>query len=581
MKKNLLKTMLVGVMTLMATGVSAEEWDVVWSADFSSAPQGMTYSVSNGSVDISTGVLFYHQGGGSGNRAINTAFTDKAFAVESNWQMEFDWGASSSNQNPSNVAFATNNGTAFTITWDKYATAVTITDANSTELTSTLPIDGYNKSTMTVLSHFTITGNTENGIYLTVTNGETTYVDNVLVSSTFGYPATFNGSLGRAVSHMALDNIVFKTPAVAGFVAAPTAILTGVNGANRIFELSTLTADATIYWSETAPEDDDYSSWASYSEPISTSADPIYAIAIKGTDKSEVSTIETGAGEAIALNAPVIGIDNLVLNGEVLNPVFNATDNQSAILLAPSTTLTATFNGTAIELPYTATTDGTLSITASAEGYTDATTELAVKGEYKQKWLSTDYSKLAEDDIITVLGEGWEKMEETSRWASWTAAKEPYTYYRASGEGVFNVTVEENLRMRNVCILNLGYGFGRNITGGEPVSFLNTNPGTIAGIKYYTGYGADVDDFSINTIYQINIDDLMPVFNTNNGHVLVQVSYYNPVGSDIVDAIKGVAVQTESNAVYNLAGQRVMRSAEGKNAQKGLYIVNGKKVVKK
>ena len=172
-------------------------------------------------------------------------------------------------------------------------------------------------------------------------------------------------------------------------------------------------------------------------------------------------------------------------------------------------------------------------------------------------------------------------LEETSRWASWTAAKEPYTYYGASGEGVFNVTVEENLRMRNVCILNLGYGFGRNITGGEPVSFLNTNPGTIAGIKYYTGYGADVDDFSINTIYQINIDDLMPVFNTNNGHVLVQVSYYNPVGSDIVDAIKGVAVQTESNAVYNLAGQRVMRSAEGKNAQKGLYIVNGKKVVKK
>ena len=68
------------------------EWQTVWQTDFSSAPTGMTYSVTNGSVDISTGVLDYNQGGKSGDRAINTAFTDDVFKVETDWKLEFDWG---------------------------------------------------------------------------------------------------------------------------------------------------------------------------------------------------------------------------------------------------------------------------------------------------------------------------------------------------------------------------------------------------------------------------------------------------------------------------------------------------------
>ena len=46
--------------------------------------------------------------------------------------------------------------------------------------------------------------------------------------------------------------------------------------------------------------------------------------------------------------------------------------------------------------------------------------------------------------------------------------------------------------------------------------------------------------------------------------------------SDIVDGIKAVeTTETESNAIYNLAGQRVSKM------QKGIYIVNGKKVLVK
>ncbi len=50
-----------------------------------------------------------------------------------------------------------------------------------------------------------------------------------------------------------------------------------------------------------------------------------------------------------------------------------------------------------------------------------------------------------------------------------------------------------------------------------------------------------------------------------------QLKYF---GEEIVDAISSVNAKAENNAIYNLNGQQVM------NAQKGLYIINGKKVVK-
>lgn len=187
--------------------------ETVWETDFSSEPSGIEYSVGQGAnLDISSGILYYHQGGGSGERAINMAFTDEKFRVmDACWVMEFDWGASSSNTNASFVSFATNENVVFTINWNSYATDATINDADGKVLTAALPIDGYNKPEMTVLSHFTIIGDRNNAIYLTVTYNGTTYVDNVKVSSKFGYPSTFNGTLGRTVSHMALDNIKFST----------------------------------------------------------------------------------------------------------------------------------------------------------------------------------------------------------------------------------------------------------------------------------------------------------------------------------------------------------------------------------
>ena len=59
-------------------------------------------------------------------------------------------------------------------------------------------------------------------------------------------------------------------------------------------------------------------------------------------------------------------------------------------------------------------------------------------------------------------------------------------------------------------------------------------------------------------------------------NTIVKISYigYETEDSPVVTAINSTRSNTTvSHAIYNLAGQRVM------NAQKGLYIINGKKVM--
>ena len=62
------------------------------------------------------------------------------------------------------------------------------------------------------------------------------------------------------------------------------------------------------------------------------------------------------------------------------------------------------------------------------------------------------------------------------------------------------------------------------------------------------------------------------VFQAKKGMIIKQVAVIpaeEPVG------INGVYAADNNNVIYNLSGQKVMK------AQKGLYIVNGKKVVLK
>ncbi len=528
------KSLLLAAGLLMgSTNVWAEDWATVWSADFSSAPSGMTYSVSGGSTSITNGYLEYHQGGGTGNRALSTAFTASAFAVDTNWKMEFDWNASSSNQNASNVTFATSEASAFTITWAAWSSTATITDANAAELTTALPILGYNKSTCNSWSHITITGDTDNGIYLTVTNGATTYVNNVKVSSTFGYPATFNGSLGRAVSHMFIDNIDFSTPKVSGFVAPPTSTITGAADTSRKFTLACLTENTTIYYA-TSDLEKGAAGWTEYTGEVTTAATTIWAYAKDNEDNtSDKMNFETGAGTVIDLANPTMQTTAMTPNGSYYTPTFSfANGDNSSLIGSPSATLSATFNGNAIlgfDGTFTPNMDGILVVTSSADGYGSSDITVNCFVLYDLDWQSVDYSTLTEEDLATSFPT-WEKTE-SGRWSSWKDIGGNYTYYTVTdgNSGYAEFTFDTNLRIRRgIASLVPTYGIGRNTN--ETLKVINASDNDIVSLKIYNGHGnysvADAHWFSYNFR---NGSDV--TFTLNNGALLVQASIYTPVAS--------------------------------------------------
>lgn len=411
-KQLLTKTLLAAAGLCVGASAWAEDWSTVWTTDFSSAPSGMTYSVSNGSTNIDNGYINYQQGGGSGDRAINTAFTASEFNVSTNWKLEFDWNCGSANSNSSNVSFATDQGNAFTLTWAKYASAVVVTDASSTEICTTLPLLGYKQTTCASWSHFTIIGDTEKGVYLTITNGATTYVNNVLVSSTFGYPKTFNGTLGKAVSSMFIDNVSFATPKVAGYVAPPTSTITAPAGTDRKFTLSCLTDGATIYYAESDLEIG-AAGWTTYSTEVTTSAATIYAYASDGVNNSEKINFSTGAGTAITLNAPTITLSGVAQSGSVYYPVVTVASNQSGLELVPaSPSLSYKFNDASVSAssPYTFTGVGKLTVTVSADGFTSNSADYEVTTSYV-KTKTIDLAAITAGDLSTV----WTKTSDAAQ----------------------------------------------------------------------------------------------------------------------------------------------------------------------
>ena len=103
---------------VLNTAEQTSEWSTVWTTDFSSAPSGVSYSISRGTNNIDNGYLFYKDSEMKGVTS-TLEFTDYAFNVDTDWILEFDWNCGRSNGNNSDVTFTTNNGNVFTLAWGK------------------------------------------------------------------------------------------------------------------------------------------------------------------------------------------------------------------------------------------------------------------------------------------------------------------------------------------------------------------------------------------------------------------------------------------------------------------------------
>jgi len=213
---------------------------------------------------------------------------------------------------------------------------------------------------------------------------------------------------------------------------------------------------------------------------------------------------------------------------------LGATYDNTGVMAAPLSVITATFNGADVSKEIN---DGTfvpsayadLTITASAEGYGSASTTVKVSNLFTREWLSTNYSTLSADQAKSLFGGGWDVLTGTlsGRWANWNR-NNTYEFVGCNGGASADLmTIEDRLRMRQVVVLNVGYGLGRNVESSEMVNVLNTTPGQIVTTDIYSGlgnYAADTND----TYYYLAGSNTMS-FSLRGGTTLVQAALFSPM----------------------------------------------------
>lgn len=402
----------------MSTGAWAD-WSAIHEQNFENGTiTGWTITGGTGTVetDATPEINKYAKfvpNSTSGNRGQSYGFSaSNISAVGDTWKIEFD--------------------AALTKGADRTETSIAITSAKTGDITTNNAASG----SLYFLIKQSANGSTTYNVYLgsstnaaagsvvladnTFTHFTIVYQDGTL-SATIGSNATISDEISsetvgalkglktaesRNAGVVRIDNITLSKYLEAGTVAAPTFNITGVNGVSRTLTLASTTDGATFKWSETAPaQDEDFSTWTATTETVTTSAATIYAVAIKGSNVSEVSTIETGAGVGIKLNTPtyVKGAYNSATQETAIT--LNATQS---VLLNPVASVvysidggaeTTVASGTVVNVPN----DATLTWYAISTGYTNSdNNEIVVKAPaitgLVNAWSSVDYVAVASED---------------------------------------------------------------------------------------------------------------------------------------------------------------------------------------
>ena len=149
-------------------------------------------------------------------------------------------------------------------------------------------------------------------------------------------------------------------------VDEPVLSVTGTSGNSRIVTITCPTEDATIYYSETEKTNAE-DGWSTYSTPVTTDVTTLYAYAGKGSTKSDVVNIATGAGTTINLLAASVA--------HTAANAYTISNDQSSLLGRPTATVHYQLDGgaeqtstaTSVIVPVSA--DGILTYWLTATGY--------------------------------------------------------------------------------------------------------------------------------------------------------------------------------------------------------------------
>ena len=272
------------------------------------------------------------------------------------------------------------------------------------------------------------------------------------------------GSDGRLDLYFNDNNVAIHTVTIqtegSETITAPSLAVTGANNGSREITVTNGTSTAgnavTTYYTTDGTEPTTEST--QYTEPFLVDAScTVKAISANANASSPVSSLEVTAGTTLSLATPNVFVSAMAQSGSVYTPVLSATVDNSAVVGAPVATLTAEFNGAQVELGsgFRPDAEGTLVVTASADGYSSTSAEIAVSQYYMLK---------ATYDLSDTLyaGSAKEWGENTAgRWANFNdikAKESSYNYYVLTSGTVFSgLTFDKTANSSYIPTAGVGY----------------------------------------------------------------------------------------------------------------------------
>ena len=242
---------------------------------------------------------------------------------------------------------------------------------------------------------------------------------------------------------------------------------------------------------------------------------------------SDITTLEVEAGTTISLNKDIVSVTGL--SGENNAPIIDCVYTDEGILGGPNTTLTYTFNGETITLPYTVTEDGELVATASADGYATTTETLKLYAAYERTEY-VDFTTFTTDNLSAQLNGRW-SYQETARWAFW----ETGDYDIATLSADYNYRLTDFLYSRYGGAMLIGYGVGRNTTNGTTsFNIIEPTEGEIALYEINDKRKLALPDTYTEFYVTYNEDNKL-TYNHVGSTVIAKVSVYTPVRELVIN----------------------------------------------
>lgn len=381
----------------------------------------------------------------------------------------------------------------------------------------------------------------------------------------------------------------------------PTGNYTAVDGVSRTVEFT----GANLAWntdgsdSYTLFTDASGNSVNTASVTVSDSV-TYYVVSTDGTEKSEPLVFPIEAGKEITLPVPEVTLSGI---SEGYSKAYSVTCDTKDVLLTPEVTLSYYFEPSGDASPaddvtfedtLKATDAGIYTVVALADGYAPSMTTIEN---------NVEYSLTKSIDILTLdaatLSPNWKLLASgttvpgsSSQWLRYFADVVTDEYYydfsseTASATDVLDGLTVEFDQTGKTPMLFTGFGFLYPVHVLDSLGTEQASPAITSGnigiangtaeqygvYHYMSGYNGAM------AMSVIPGDQSYSLYRFSNA--LTKVEIFTPTNPTGISSIK--ATNPQSGNVYSVSGTMVRKAGEQLNGlSKGIYIVNGKKVVVK